>query len=238
MNKNILAIIAVIAVCVGLISIIYYNRDNPPVVETPAADDTSVPENTSITYKNAQYGFTFSLPSKWQGYYIVETTWQGAALTNGFATSGPKILIRNPKWTAAAPYEDLPVMIFTISQWKAYLAEDFSVSAAPIKASELARNSEYVFALPPRWDFDYSLEYKEAQDIIAEKPLKTFEVVKADMSQGKLNIGVVCEQALIYMTFADAKSAEVFVADCKAGKHPEVVEKYKADLNLGAGVAI
>jgi hypothetical protein len=63
-------------------------------------------------------------------------------------------------------------------------------------------------------------------------------VVKADMSQGKLNIGVVCEQALIYMTFADAKSAEVFVADCKAGKHPEVVEKYKADLNLGAGVAI
>lgn len=40
------------------------------------------------------------------------------------------------------------------------------------------------------------------------------------------------------MTFADDAAADQFVAECKAGKHPEVIEKYKADLNLGAGVAI
>lgn len=56
--------------------------------------------------------------------------------------------------------------------------------------------------------------------------------------QGKLNINVVCEGALAYMTFPDAKSADAFVQDCRDGKHPEVIERYKADMNLGEGVAI
>lgn len=54
---------------------------------------------------------------------------------------------------------------------------------------------------------------------------------------GKLDINAVCEGALSYMTFPDGASADAFVADCKEGKHPEVIEKYKADMNLG-GAAI
>jgi hypothetical protein len=54
----------------------------------------------------------------------------------------------------------------------------------------------------------------------------------------KLNINVVCESALSYMTFPDAKSADAFVADCKEGKHPEVIEHYKAQMNLGDGATI
>lgn len=57
-------------------------------------------------------------------------------------------------------------------------------------------------------------------------------------TNGKLNIDVVCQSALAYMTFPDAASAEVFVAECKEGTHPEVVERYKADMNLGDGAAI
>lgn len=57
-------------------------------------------------------------------------------------------------------------------------------------------------------------------------------------AQGKLNITAVCESALAYMTFPDAASAEVFVGECKEGKHPEVVERYKADRALGEGAAI
>ena len=56
--------------------------------------------------------------------------------------------------------------------------------------------------------------------------------------EGKLNISAVCEGALAYMTFPDAASAEVFVDDCKEGKHPEVIERYKADMNLGDGATI
>ncbi len=56
--------------------------------------------------------------------------------------------------------------------------------------------------------------------------------------QGKLNINGICEGALAYMTFADGASAEKFVAECKDGKHPEVIEQYKAQMGLGDGAAI
>lgn len=54
-------------------------------------------------------------------------------------------------------------------------------------------------------------------------------------AQGKLNIDAVCRGALAYMTFPDAATADVFVADCKEGKHPEVIERYKTDNGLGDG---
>lgn len=56
--------------------------------------------------------------------------------------------------------------------------------------------------------------------------------------QGKLNINVICEGALAYMTFTDGESAEKFVTECKDGKHPEVIEQYKAQMGLGDGAAI
>lgn len=55
---------------------------------------------------------------------------------------------------------------------------------------------------------------------------------------GKIDINAVCEGALSYMTFPDGASADAFVAECKEGKRPEVIEKYKADMNLGDGAAI
>ncbi len=56
--------------------------------------------------------------------------------------------------------------------------------------------------------------------------------------QGKININEVCQGALIYMTFTDGAAAEKFVAECKEGKHPEVIEQFKANLNLGDGAQI
>lgn len=57
-------------------------------------------------------------------------------------------------------------------------------------------------------------------------------------SSGKLDINVVCESALAYMTFESGEAAAAFVAECKEGKHPEVIERYKADMNLGDGATI
>ncbi len=48
-------------------------------------------------------------------------------------------------------------------------------------------------------------------------------------SGAKLNIHVVCEEALAFMTFPDAAAAEAFVAECEAGEHPDIIERYKAD---------
>lgn len=67
------------------------------------------------------------------------------------------------------------------------------------------------------------------------------EEVKNDnnaATQGKLDINAVCEGALAYMTFPDGESAEAFVEECKAGERPEVIERYKAEMNIGTEVAI
>jgi hypothetical protein len=57
-------------------------------------------------------------------------------------------------------------------------------------------------------------------------------------AQGKIDINAVCEGALAYMSFTDGASAEVFVQECKEGKHPEVIEKFIQDMNLGDGANI
>lgn len=131
----------------------------------------------SVVYINTEYGFTFSLPLDWKGYSIVKNTWKGYPLNSATTEeAGPTLLLRNPNWTPAKHYEDIPIMIFTIPEWNSYVAEDFSVSAAPIPASEIARNDEYVFALPPRWDYDFSEGYQEAQNILNTKPLYPFNL--------------------------------------------------------------
>lgn len=59
-----------------------------------------------------------------------------------------------------------------------------------------------------------------------------------EQSQGKIDIHAVCEGALAYMTFPDGASADAFFAECKNGEHPEVIERYKAEMNLGDGAQI
>jgi hypothetical protein len=172
MNKKILYwSMGVLVVICGLLFFLFY-----PSNKNVAVDDTAVTGALSVIYKNNDYGFTFSLPADWQGYSVIQDIWKGTPLTDIPAQTGPKLLIRNPKWTESARYEDIQILIFTISEWNSYTAENFSVSAAPIPASELARNNKYVFALPPRWDFDYSLGYKEAEDILNAKPIHLFNL--------------------------------------------------------------
>ena len=132
------------------------------------------PADFPTTYLNSQYGFTFSLPADWQGYSIVEESWMGTPLGTTSAQTGPKLLIRNPQWSPSKHYEDIPILVFSTQQWDSYTAGDFAVSAAPFPATEIGRNSSYVFALPPRWDYDYSQGYQEADTIVGAKTLIAF----------------------------------------------------------------
>jgi hypothetical protein len=202
-------------------------------IQEPMASSTA----TTVIYNNTDYGFNFTLLESWKGYSIVKTNWQGSPLAaTSTEQTGTKLLIRNPKWTEALPYQDIPVLVFTVAQWNLYAAENFTVSAAPIPATELGRNNMYVFALPPRWNFDYSEGFVEAEKIVNSNPLKAYNI-QTNIS-GKLNINVICDGALSYMTFTDSVSASKFVAECKEGKHPEVIERYKADMHIPDGAVI
>lgn len=70
---------------------------------------------------------------------------------------------------------------------------------------------------------------------------KTVEPVDTNtntqQSNAKINIDEVCRGALVYMSFPDGASAEAFVQECKEGKHPDVIDRYKASLNID-GAAI
>ncbi len=178
-QKNLgLGLILIMLLVLGLVIYLvvrFKNKDLSPVTEPVATTTTLV--TASVIYSNSDFGFNFSLPDSWRVYSIVQDTWEGNPLVStGTAQTGPKLLIRNPNWTSALPYEDIPVMVFTLEQWNSYVAEDFAVSAAPVRATELGRNNLYVFALPPRWNFDYSEGYEEAENIIKSKPLKAFSI--------------------------------------------------------------
>jgi hypothetical protein len=140
-----------------------------------------VPPNVAdqpINYLNDAYRFTFKLPNSWQGYSVLNQQWIGYA-TGGAkgdvnTEKGPQIIIRNPKWTTANRRQDIPIMVFTPSQWKALHQEKFYVSAAPIPPSELGRNTHYIFALPPRYNYVFPTGWQEVAKILEGRPFRAF----------------------------------------------------------------
>jgi hypothetical protein len=133
--------------------------------------------STATDYRNTEFGFDFSLPASWKGYSIVMDQWQGYASGEQgdvLVEHGPLISIRHPLWTAANPRQDIPIMVFTLSQWDALEREEFHIGAAPIGPSELGRNTKYVFALPARYNFAYLSGWEEVQKILDGKPLHAF----------------------------------------------------------------
>ena len=131
-------------------------------------------------YSNTNYGFDFSLTVSWKGYSIIEDKWTGQMLDAqdraelSAQIEGPKIIIRHPLWTEEVPRQDIPIMIFNLTQWNLIQQEKLSVGAAPIGPSELGRNKDYVFALPARYNFAYPIGFEEVQQIIESKALHTF----------------------------------------------------------------
>jgi hypothetical protein len=136
-----------------------------------------------VVYYNTQYGFSFALPDSWQDFSIVDSRWEGLAVSGDQAgkivEEGPELAIRHPLWTAENPRQDIPILIFTLEQWDALQKETFHIGAAPIGPSELGRNTRYVFALPARYNFAYPAGYEEVETILKGQPLKPVEPISA-----------------------------------------------------------
>ena len=116
-----------------------------------------------MRYVNTEFGFQIDLPESWRGYSVIIGKWTA---TSGGTENGPTITLRHPAWTAEAPREDLPVMVFTHRQWDKVQNEDFRISAAPIPPSAVGQNSKFVLALPPRWDFDQLAGVEEVGQLV------------------------------------------------------------------------
>jgi len=122
---------------------------------------------TPLIYRNAKYGFCLALPSDWAGFKVLGVRWSG---NRKDGESGPKLVIRNPRWTKEKPYQDIPILVFSPAQWRAIENGEFNVSAAPIGPSELGRDGKHVFALPPRFaGFDDAAGTDEVVQILKQK---------------------------------------------------------------------
>ena len=129
------------------------------------------PSGAPVLYHNAQYGFTFFLPASWQGYSVLVQRWEGttylATMDKVVVTEhGPLIVLRHPRWKNSDRYQDVPILVFSRSQWEADRQGRFSIGAGGYDA-EIGHNPEYVFAVSSRFNADDSVKgWKEATDIV------------------------------------------------------------------------
>jgi hypothetical protein len=142
----------------------------PPSTQT---ESSSFADSNSIVYTNNQYGFRFSLPESWKGYSIVISKWESYE-ANDKTETGPVISIRDPRWTAKTPRQDIPIMVIPLTTWKSLLEGKIAIGAGPIAPSELDQNDKFVFAIPSRYNSSLPPGYEEVEKILQSFPLKAF----------------------------------------------------------------
>lgn len=153
-------------------------RSGPPPsggTSVPAAAAGAQAPPGAVVYENQEYGFRFLLPSTWAGYTVVTERWEGFAQGpqgDRAVESGPLIRIRHPGWKPDRPREDIPILVFTVAQWEALQRGEYQVSAAPVGPAELGRNSRFVFALPPRYNYAQLEGFEEVETILGQRPLQ------------------------------------------------------------------
>lgn len=176
MRKSIL-LSALLLLSVSLFGCINGGNEAPIKNEAPQKEEMQKPEASNsekVEYKDTKYGFSFSLPQSWKGYSIINDKWEGSATgSSQISETGLLLAIRHPQWTSGNQRQDIPIMIFTKSQWDLLQQDKFHIGAAPIGPRELGRNSKYVFALPARYNFAFPTGYEEVEEILEGSSLQT-----------------------------------------------------------------
>lgn len=129
------------------------------------------PAPDAVLYKNTKYGFTFSLPEGWKGYSVVTEQWEASDAQKGSVERGPVVYIRPPGWTKENPRQDIPIMVFTLTQWESVEHGDYFVGGAAIAPGELGRNRKYAFAISRRVEDSEAPGAKEVNEILQQHPL-------------------------------------------------------------------
>jgi len=136
-------------------------------------------DKSAIEYRNDTFGFSIILNEGWRGYtvnHIKEDIYDLTGKTktnNGVVDSIQLIELHHPLETAENPREDMPIMIFTLEQWTHIQNEEWSAGAAPIPPSLLGQNSQWIMALPARYNYDFKPGWEEVDELVHN--LKTFE---------------------------------------------------------------
>ncbi len=216
-----------------------------------------------VTYSNVELGLAFDYKDGANGYVVQESTPSGdpdlvraivlipsadAGKPAPMGGEGPATItvqvFKNTKkqWSRTwadehTQYSNINLKMGEVSEAVVGGANAIRYMADGLYASEnfVVAHGEYVYVFTGMFLDENSSLRKDFSPIVNSV---RFIPQSAPAVQGKINIDVVCEGALAYMSFPDGASADLFVKDCKEGKHPEVIEQYKKQMNLGDGAAI
>ncbi|HZI31440.1 MAG TPA: hypothetical protein VFF11_03805 [Candidatus Binatia bacterium] len=136
---------------------------------------TIQPSKEPVLYHNAKYDFTFSLPSDWRDYSVSiqqleDENYSPAEDKQIVVGHTPMITLRHPQWRADAPYQDIPILIFTRAQWDSlHRGQLWPSIFAGGMMDELWHNQKYVFAMSSRYNAaDVMRGWDEVEDIVRQ----------------------------------------------------------------------
>ena len=116
-----------------------------------------------VEYRNSKYGISLKLSPRWQGYRVLHQQWMDQHLGRKHLEEGPIIVLRNPRWTAKHPYQDIPILVFTRRQWRMeHEGKIFPYAGGVL--DELSHNRKYVLAIYSRFDFGDDVKGRRVAD--------------------------------------------------------------------------
>jgi hypothetical protein len=128
-----------------------------------------------VRYLNERYDLTFCLPTGWRGYSVSvqqleDVRYSLAEDRQVIVGHTPMITLRHPQWQARAPYQDIPILVFTRAQWDAlHHGELWPSLFAGGVIMELWHSQRFVFAISSRYNAaDEVRGWKEVAEIVEQ----------------------------------------------------------------------
>ncbi len=133
-----------------------------------------------VQYKNSQYGFVFSMPLTWKGYFVSEEKWKGVNRTGesgGSTVRGPLIVISRPPEGSENQASRIVIFVLTLKEWNEFSNGEFRMGTARHGLVKVGNNKRYIFAVPESYfdktSFDKtSGDFTEIRQIFEDNPFE------------------------------------------------------------------
>ncbi|MFN3188456.1 MAG: hypothetical protein ACK42D_02855 [Candidatus Paceibacteria bacterium] len=262
MNKNIiLGVILALIIVVGGVAIYQLTRPAPTVV-VQSTVDVNLPGNSNLSVaRDAVLGYEFSYRDGQQGYITLEDNGSthpdfvsGIILANwseyeefisatdareGSPTMNVRVYNNSKSLTASAWLKEHGSEVHYVTASNEEATTVAGVPALYLLTDGLYQTNTYVVA-HNNHIYVLSGSYLDVNDQINtdfEALVESFTFIdNSSRPQGRIDPAVACRYALTYMSFASGEDADAFVAECEAGEHPEVINRYIESLGIDGAI--
>ena len=161
MNKKLLYVVCGIGLLTVLGLVLWQSIFTEMVNNTASTTPVVNESQDNLVYQNNIYRFSVPLPESWRSYVVSEQN----------KNSYIEIRLAHPQSNAQNARMDVPVLVVPVATWNTWYPANAPESgqhpfAAPVPATERARNSKYVFATAPRYNFSYLPGWEEVDEIV------------------------------------------------------------------------